>query len=92
MSKCHSPVLLSPSFFRIMAFVIVSTFSLVAISMEFGWHEASATLMKPASPWSWSHRHSATVIRIGMVAVESRRASEGFECECECEWEGEGER
>ena len=47
--------------------------------------------MKCASPWSCSHRHSATVIRIGMVAVESRRASEGFECECECEWEGEGE-
>ena len=86
MSKCHSPVLLSPSFFRIMAFVIVSTFSLVAISMEFGWHEASATLMKPASPWSWSHRQRAEVMMIGRVASESGRAGDG------CEWEGEGER
>ena len=43
-------------------------------------------MMKPASPWSWSHHRRAEVMKIGMVAFESGRAGDA------CDWEGEGEQ
>ena len=63
MSKWHSPIELKPSFFWIVAFVIVSTLICVAILWELGWGGASMNLIYPASPWSWSHHLSAGDIK-----------------------------
>ena len=60
MSKCFSPIADRSNFFRMVAFVIVSTLSFLAMSRASGCNGASATLMYPSKPFSRSHLRNAT--------------------------------